>query len=219
MEMPHLLELFSGTGSVGRAFREIGWDVTSVDLNPKAGADFTADICDWEPPEGVHYDHIHASPPCTEFSRALTTRPRDLAAGLRPALRALELIRWLRPNSYTLENPGTGLMPQQEAFRDLPCKQVTYCRYGFPYRKLTWFATDLGEFWQPPPACTAKDPCPQKVGSRHPESAQRGPCKASGGCRVGGHCTQAQLYSIPSGLCDEIAAAASKALCAALVSS
>ena len=48
--MPHLLELFSGTGSVGRAFQEIGWDVTSVDLNPKAGADYTCDICDWEPP-------------------------------------------------------------------------------------------------------------------------------------------------------------------------
>ena len=76
--MPHLLELFSGTGSVGRAFREIGWDVTSVDLNPKAGADYACDICDWEPPEGVHYDHIHASPPFTEFSRALTTRPRPI---------------------------------------------------------------------------------------------------------------------------------------------
>ena len=33
-----LLELFSGTGSVGRVFREAGWDVTSVDLDPKAGA-------------------------------------------------------------------------------------------------------------------------------------------------------------------------------------
>ena len=216
--MPHLLELFSGTGSVGKAFREIGWDVTSVDLNPKAGADYTCDVCLWEPPEGVHYDHIHASPPCTEFSRALTTRPRDLAAGLRPALRALELIRRLKPSSYTLENPGTGLMPQQEAFRDLPCKQVTYCRWGYPYHKLTWFATDLREFWQAPPVCTTKDPCAQKVGSRHPESAQRGPCMA-GGRRFGGHCTQAQLYSIPGGLWREIAAAASKALCAALGSS
>ena len=109
-------------------------------------------------------------------------------------------------------------MPQQEAFRDLPCKQETYCKYGFNYRKLTWFATNLGPFWEPKAICFQKDPCAQKVGSRHPETAQRGPCRA-GGRKFGGHCTQAQLYSIPSGLCDEIAAAASKALCATLVSS
>ena len=72
--MPHLLELFSGTGSIGRAFREIGWDVTSVDLNPKAGATHTCDICDWEPPEGVHYDHIHASPPSLSGAQGPTLK-------------------------------------------------------------------------------------------------------------------------------------------------
>ena len=34
--MPRLLELFSGTGSVGRAFAELGWKVVSLDLDPKA---------------------------------------------------------------------------------------------------------------------------------------------------------------------------------------
>ena len=55
-------------------------------------------------------------------------------------------------------------MPQQEAFRDLPCKQVTYCRYGHPYRKLTWFATDLGEFWQPPRFARPKTCAPRRWG-------------------------------------------------------
>ena len=46
--MPRLLELFSGTGSIGRAFRAKDWDVTSLDFNPKSGADIIADIMSWD---------------------------------------------------------------------------------------------------------------------------------------------------------------------------
>ena len=36
-----LLELFSGTGSVGRVFRSAGWEGLSVDMDPYAGAEVT----------------------------------------------------------------------------------------------------------------------------------------------------------------------------------
>ena len=43
-----LLELFSGTGSVGAAFKARGWDVVSVDLDPAGGPTIVADINTWE---------------------------------------------------------------------------------------------------------------------------------------------------------------------------
>ena len=203
----HLLELFSGTGSIGRAFVELGWQVTSVDMDPKSNPTICADIMAFEPPEGVSYDAIWASPPCTEFSRALTTRVRDLAAGLRIARRTLQLIHQLQPKVWFVENPATGLLPQQFEFAGLPCKIVSYCKYGFPYRKLTWIATNC-DTWDPIPPCSRTLRCPHMLGNRHPESAQRGPSRLKDGSLHGGRCSQAQLFSIPPLLCKEIAIAA-----------
>jgi 16S rRNA G966 N2-methylase RsmD len=39
-----LLELFSGSGSMGKAFAEKGWDVTSLDLDPKTEATIKENI-------------------------------------------------------------------------------------------------------------------------------------------------------------------------------
>ena len=41
-----LLELFSGTGSVGKIFKESGWTVVSLDRD--MDADFKTDIMDWD---------------------------------------------------------------------------------------------------------------------------------------------------------------------------
>ena len=46
--MPRLLELFSGTGSVGRAFEELGWVVVSVDLDRNAKPTICMDVLDWK---------------------------------------------------------------------------------------------------------------------------------------------------------------------------
>ena len=63
-----LLELFSGTGSIGKAFRAQGWDVISLDSDPKAfEATITKDILEFEVSElgGRTVDLVWASPPCT----------------------------------------------------------------------------------------------------------------------------------------------------------
>ena len=78
---PILLELFSGTESVGRSFRARGWEVFSVDIDATAKPSLVCDVLDlqWDalPPD---VDCIWASPPCTHYSRARTkaNTPRDL---------------------------------------------------------------------------------------------------------------------------------------------
>jgi hypothetical protein len=62
-EKPVLLELFSGTGSVGRAFRARGWDVFSVDIDAASKPTLVANVLDLQhdtlPPR---VDCIWASP-------------------------------------------------------------------------------------------------------------------------------------------------------------
>ena len=62
-ETPVLLELFSGTGSVGRSFRARGWEVFSVDIDAAAKPTLVANVLDLQldalPPR---VDWIWASP-------------------------------------------------------------------------------------------------------------------------------------------------------------
>ena len=55
-----LLELFSGTKSVGRAFEALGWAVTSLDADATTRPSICADIREWDyrtyPPG--HFDLI-----------------------------------------------------------------------------------------------------------------------------------------------------------------
>ena len=87
-----LLELFSGTKSVGRAFEALGWEVTSLDADattrPTICTDIRVGLRD------LAARAIWASPVCTEFSRALTRRPRRLEDGDRLVLKTIEIIGW-----------------------------------------------------------------------------------------------------------------------------
>jgi hypothetical protein len=213
--MPRALELFSGTGSVGRALTAAGFEVTSLDLNPKASPTICCDILEWDykalPAD--HFDFVWASPVCTHYSRARTTGgPRNLELADSLVRRTLEIMLYFEDGGcpfWAFENPQTGLLKTRPLVEGIPFVDVTYCRYGFSYQKATRIWTNLGHLglWEPRPMCTRCQPCDKVVDGRHPRTAQRLPTKGYDGKH-----TQDELYSMPPELCEEIADAVVRGL-------
>ena len=196
-----LLELFSGTGSVGKVAIKYGYSVTSLDLK---NASINCNILDWDFqqfPVG-YFDLIWSSPPCTEYSRAKTVGTRNLDYANKIVLKTIEIIKYFRPKIWFIENPQTGLLKQQPFMNEFDFYDVDYCKYGFRYRKRTRLWTNLVG-WSPQPLCQ-KD-CGFMIGNRHMETAQRLPNgnKNSWGENPIKH-KQSDLYKIPQNLVEDI---------------
>lgn len=153
----NVLELFSGTHSVGKVCRERGWEVTSCDLQD---ADII-DIMKWDykklPPHT--YDVIWASPPCTYFSTLQFCHKTHAeineliqTQGLPLLRRTEEIIDYFKPTYYFMENPYTGSMKK---YVDKPYYVVDYCQYcDWGYKKPTIIWTNKLGFI--PKRCTHK---------------------------------------------------------------
>ena len=101
------LDLFSGTGSVSRALKNLGFEVVSVDLNPRCEATHNVDIMQWNYksyPTG-YFDIIFACPPCTQYSVAKTMGNRDLFGADKIINKTLDIIKYFKPSKWFLENP------------------------------------------------------------------------------------------------------------------
>ena len=96
------LDLFSGTKSVARALEVLGYDVVTLDKEMKWQPDICVDVLQWEFDllQPGHFQVIFASPPCTEYSHALTTKPRDLKAADSLVWHTLKIIRYFCPDKW-----------------------------------------------------------------------------------------------------------------------
>ena len=132
-----VLELFSGTGSVGKCCKELGWDVVSVDMI--LPADHQVDIMhfDYKQYDKDEFDIVWASPPCTEYSKAKSRGTRKIDEANKIVLKTIEIINYFDCEYWFIENPQTGLLKNQSFMKDLPFVDCDYCMYGKPYRKRT----------------------------------------------------------------------------------
>ena len=158
---PLLLELFKGSGSVGRVAKKVGYDVVSVDLDPIYTPDIETDILKWNykkfsKDNNYIPDYVWASPPCNTYSPLVWSRKpliRDIKTakpisknakiGTKILYKTLEIINYFKSKNpdlcYCIENPR-GIMRNDERMKKLPYRATTYyCYYGGKKLKPTDF--------------------------------------------------------------------------------
>ena len=157
-----VLELFSGTRSVGKVCNELGFKSVSVDLI--LDADHKVDIMefDYTQYDKDAFDIIWASPPCTAYSNLQNSwlgRERngklftkeimeeDRKEADKLVLKTLEIIKYFSPSLWFIENPQTGQLKNREYMKDLPYYDVDYCMYSdWGYKKRTRIWTNKEYF-------------------------------------------------------------------------
>ena len=161
-----ILELFSGTGSVGKVAREKGWEVISLDLKD---ADININILDWDYKiyQPNHFDIIWASPPCTEYSilKNNTGMNTNLLLADQIVLKTIEIINYFQPSKWFIENPQTSLLKKREFMKDFNYYDFDYCVFSdWGYRKRTRIWTNTNQCND---LCKGKGKCPNMIDRFH----------------------------------------------------
>jgi hypothetical protein len=158
----NILELFKGTGSVGKVATKMNMNSISLDFIEKYEPDILVDILEWDYKKWQKKnkyipDFIWASPPCNTYSplayplkerNPKTAKPYSERAKIGTLIlyKTLEIINYflkLNPNLlFVIENPK-GMMRNDKIMKKLNLSTTCYCLYGDKKRKLTDFFNNV----------------------------------------------------------------------------
>ena len=192
-----VLELCAGSKSFTKVCRSMGWECTTVDVNPRYEPDMLADVREIHFKEG-EFDVIWASPPCEHYSIAKTRGERNLALYDSIAIACLRIIDEVKPMAWIVENP-MGLLRHRPFMAGLNKWTVDYCMFGAPYRKRTdLFLSDNMAEGLSDILCDKTCGQVDKQG-RHVNVCQNGPSSRKPGASYVAQLTS--RHSVPPALC------------------
>jgi site-specific DNA-cytosine methylase len=194
-----ILELFCGTKSFTKEAEKLGHKCFTIDIDKKFNPTLCINILDFkiEMLNGFKPDVIWASPPCTQYSHAKRKGIRDIKGANQIVEKTKEIIKDLNPKFWIIENPQTGLLKKQPFMFGLHYEDVSYCKYGLPYRKQTRLWTNLESF----KGKICKKDCKFMNGNKHISSAGNGKKEWTNKSF-----TTKEKYIIPKELCQDILA-------------
>ena len=221
-----VLELFKGTGSVGKCISILhpDWEITSLDILNKYKPTICCDIMDWDYKvyEPKHFDIIWASPECKVYStlqqslnigRWGKTRDEQKAnlekkrrENDKYVLRVLDIIDYLKPAKWFIENPWASNMKTIPQLAALDSYRFDYCRFGFDYQKPTRIWSNI-KFEDMKCNCFPK-PKPKEEKPKRGHKLCIGIDKASKVCNYQGELIKANTkipaYQIPEKLVEHL---------------
>jgi len=151
-----MLELFSGSGVMAKAFRAEDFSTCTIDINPEYRPDYCLDlrtnITDLFQIIG-RFDVVWASPPCQCFSVAAIgsnwkgnyePKTDKTKIAIEIVKKTIEIIDRMKPRFWFIENPR-GVLRKMPFMAELPRKTITYCQYGERRMKPTdiWTNADI----------------------------------------------------------------------------
>tara|TARA_R110001592_G_scaffold208797_1_gene459826 strand:+ start:2516 stop:3190 length:675 start_codon:yes stop_codon:yes gene_type:complete len=188
----NVLELFSGTGSVGKCCKELGWDVVSVDMEKKFNPTHLCNIMefDYKQYPKNHFDIVWGSPPCTNYSQlkkcwfgrmlkdgtiySKELNNKDMDESDKIVLKTFEIIDYFNCEYWFVENPLSSLK-DREIMKDKFYHIVDYCMYSdWGYKKRTCIWTNKID-WEAK-QCDGKGTCGNMIinQAKHKSSADGG---------------------------------------------
>lgn len=166
-----VLDLYAGLGGFSQAFVDRGHHIVTVDMDPRFNPTIVGNIrhmTTYDIPQQP-FDVVLASPPCTCFTvmqigrnwnKDHTPKTQAAADAWQLVQHTVELIGWLNPTWWVMENPRGKLRRLMERrYLNIERRTTTYCGYGEKRMKATDLWSDRWPDITLKPVCHNGDPC------------------------------------------------------------